>query len=227
MRRAGAVLLLGLLGLALAAPAVDARAWAWLGVRIRDLSESEMDELSSRHGIREGYGVFIVEVMEDTPAARAGLRSGDLVVAFGERPVTETRLLQRLIASAPIGVDLELTVLRQDGRHDVAVRLAAMPAEVAGDRVAADFGFALRDPREADVAGLRASSVASVAVVARDGPAERAGLQVGDVVLQVGDRPVMSAEAGRRALAEIPADRPLRLEVRRDAERLSLTLPPP
>src|SRR5215468_8768180 len=79
----------------------EARAWSWLGVRIRDLSEQEMEEIASRHGIREGFGVVIVEVIADTPAARAGLKNGDIVVAFGERPIVETRLLQRLIAAAP------------------------------------------------------------------------------------------------------------------------------
>ena len=49
-----------------------ARPWAWLGVRIRDLSEQEMDEIAKRHGIREGFGVVIVEVMEETPAAAGG-----------------------------------------------------------------------------------------------------------------------------------------------------------
>ncbi|MBI2494061.1 MAG: PDZ domain-containing protein, partial [Candidatus Rokubacteria bacterium] len=77
------------------AAVADARPWAWLGVRIRDLSEQEMEEIAAKHGIREGFGVVIVEVLEGTPAASAGLRNGDLVVAFEDRPVTETRLLQR------------------------------------------------------------------------------------------------------------------------------------
>jgi hypothetical protein len=63
--RAGAVLLLRevalvLLALAVTTATVNAAQWAWLGVRIRDLSEQEMDEISSRHGMREGFGVFIV-----------------------------------------------------------------------------------------------------------------------------------------------------------------------
>ena len=44
----------------LLAGASDARTWSWLGVRIRELSEQEMDDLASRHGIREGFGVLIV-----------------------------------------------------------------------------------------------------------------------------------------------------------------------
>jgi serine protease Do len=106
--------------LLLTASAVDARPWSWLGVRIRDLSEQEMDELAGRHGIGEGFGVVIVEVMTDTPAARAGMQAGDIVVAFEGRPVTDTRLLQRLIARAPIDSDVRLTVLRRDGRRPSA-----------------------------------------------------------------------------------------------------------
>ena len=113
--RALAVLLL--LVLAAPPPALAAAQWAWLGVRIRDLSEQEMDEISSRHGLREGFGVFIVEVMEGTPAQTAGLKNGDLVVAFEERPVTETRVLQRFIASSAPGKDVRLTVLRAEGRR--------------------------------------------------------------------------------------------------------------
>ena len=127
------------------APLAEARSWAWLGVRIRDLSEQETEELSKRHGIREGFGVVIVDVMEDTPAARAGMKNGDIVVAFEGRPITETRLLQRLIARAPVDQDIRLTVLRTEGRRPVAVRLVTMPRPVAGERVAAEFGFLLRD----------------------------------------------------------------------------------
>ena len=69
----------------------QAATWGWLGIRIRDLSEQEMEEISTRRGIREGFGALIVEVLKDTPAARAGLKNGDLVVAFRDRLVVDTR----------------------------------------------------------------------------------------------------------------------------------------
>lgn len=209
-----------------AATVADARSWSWLGVRIRDLSEQEMDEIAARHGLREGYGVAIVEVLEGTPAASAGLQNGDIVVAFGDRPVTETRMLQRLIAAAPVGREARLTVLRAEGRRQVTVQLAAMPPPVAGERVAAEFGFVLRDASAA-VSGLPTAGAPAIAAVVRGSPAEKAGLETGDVILKVAERMVATRDAAREALAEMSLQRPLQLTVSRGDRRLSLTLPPP
>ena len=57
-------LLLTLLLLLGAVGQTQAVTWGWLGVRIRDLSEQEMDEISQKHGLREGFGVLIVEVVQ-------------------------------------------------------------------------------------------------------------------------------------------------------------------
>jgi S1-C subfamily serine protease len=213
--------------LLVAAPAVEARSWSWLGVRIRDLAEQEMDELSRTHGIREGYGVVIVDVMEGTPAQRAGIKNGDIVVAVDNRPVTETRLLQRLIASGPVERDVRLTVLRAEGRRTLSVRLVAMPRLVAGERVAAEFGFILREPGlQPETGAARAGGGApTVTLVVRGSAAERAGLETGDVILQIEDTAVVSRDAARDALADLVPERPFTLTVRRGERHLALEVP--
>ena len=237
MRPSVRALLMVSMAIAITASAADARSWSWLGVRIRDLSEQEVEEISARHGIREGFGVVIVEVIADTPAARAGIKSGDIVVAFGERPVVETRLLQRLIAAAPADRESSLTVLRAEGRRALKVQLASMPPAVAGERVAAEFGFTLREPnppgepgaprpaRDLEMLGS-GSAVPTVGVVTKGGAAEKAGLEVGDVIVAVGERPIATGDAAREALADREPDRPLPLTVRRGDRRLSFTLSP-
>jgi len=220
-------LLAGLLLVAVAASAVDAAQWAWLGVRIRDLSEQEGDEISKRHGLREGFGVLIIEVMEGTPAEKAGLKNGDLVVAFEDRPVTETRLLQRLIASAGPGRDVRLTILRAEGRRRLDVKLASMPRSVVGDRIGAEFGFVLREPETATPSALSVGTLPTVAVIVPRSPADRAGLQVGDTILEVGERAVLTREEMREALADAGLEAPLRLTFARGSNRLSVTLRPP
>jgi serine protease Do len=218
------------LALFLLTSAAEARTWSWLGVRIRDLSEQEMEEVSKRHGIREGYGVVVVDVMEDTPAARAGMRNGDIVVAFEGRPVTDTRLLQRLIARASVDQDIRLTVLRTDGRRPLAVRLVSMPRPVAGERVAAEFGFLLRESEGARDTSIRLQSspaTPSVTVVVRGSSAQKAGLEVGDVILQINEQPVVTRDAVQETMSDVPLDRTLRLTVLREGRHLTLSLAGP
>lgn len=229
MRKGLALLALLLAAIAPAQPAWAA--WGWLGVRIRDLSEQEMEEISQKHGLREGFGVVIVEVMKETPAELSGLKAGDLVVAFRDRPVVDSRTLQRLVAATSVGEAVPLTVLRRDdnGRQRVTVRVGAMPDTIAADRIAAEFGFLVRDPDgqgEGNTARLPGGPPAVGAIMARSS-AEAAGLQVGDVLLEINGRPVLTLAAVREALLAASLERPLPLVVRRESERLPLTLKTP
>jgi serine protease Do len=204
--------------------------WGWLGVRIRDLSEQEMDEISQKHGLREGFGALIVEVIKETPADAAGLKSGDLVVAFKERLVVDTRMLQRFVAAAGVGETVTLTVLRKDqGRRPVQVRIGPMPEAVAAERVAAEYGFLLREPEaQPELGGARPpAGPASVSAVLPKSRAEAAGLQVGDILIEINGKPVGSLEAVREALLGLGRPNALNLVVRRDRQRLSFLLEEP
>jgi serine protease Do len=209
-----------------ATPAPAVEEWGWLGVRIRDLSEQEMDEISRRHGIREGFGAVIVEVIPETPAAGAGLRSGDLVVSLGDRPVVDTQALQRFVAGSRVGERVDVTVLRPaEGRRVIAVRLAAMPRTVVAERIAAEFGFLVRDPApQGEAGGAPPSAVPALSGVLPRSRAAAAGLRPGDVLVEVNGRPVVTVEAVREALLAVSPRSALPLVVRRGAQEISVVL---
>jgi len=86
----------------LAAPATAAGTpWGWLGIRIRDLSEQEMDEISKKYGLREA-SASTCRVMKETPP-RARAPAGGPDRGLPRRPVVDTRTLQRLIAHTTSG----------------------------------------------------------------------------------------------------------------------------
>jgi S1-C subfamily serine protease len=122
---------------------------------------------------------------------------------------------------------VKLTVLRSEGRTEIPVRLAMMPASMVGERTAAELGFVLREP-EGTALPRPLGPIDSAAVVAviKGTPAERAGLAVGDVVVQVNGRPVRDGEAVRDALADSEPGRPVTLTVRREAEERTFTVTP-
>lgn len=227
MRPVAAALLA--LSLLLAAGAEAQTRWGWLGVRIRDLSEQEMDEISQRHGLREGFGALVVEVIKETPAEAAGLRSGDVVVAIRERPVVDTRTLQRVVGAAPVGELMAVTVLRRgEGRQRLQVTVGPMPDTVAAERVGIEFGFLVREPETLpDPNPSRVAGVPTVSVVVPRSRAEAAGLKPGDVLVEINGREVRTLEAARAALLASAVTAPLRLVVGRARERLSLLVESP
>jgi serine protease Do len=200
--------------------------WGWLGVRIRDLTEQEMEEIAKKSGVREGYGVLIAQVMKETPAESSGLRAGDLVVAVDGRPIVETRALQRLIGATPAGRDVALVVLRDRERQEVRVRVGRMPAEAVADRVAFEFGFFVRDAAQERPTGPREQQVPVVAGVAERSSAARGGLRAGDRILAVDDAAVETLEEFRQRTQELHLNNAVRLRVEREGQALVITLPP-
>lgn len=234
-RSAGRVAAMAGLVLALLSTGVAAgEQWGWLGVRIRDLTEQEMEEIAKKVGVSEGYGVLIAQVMKETPAESSGLREGDLVVAIDGRPIVETRALQRLVGATPAGRELGVVVLRETERQELRVRVGRMPADVIADRVAFEFGFYVRDAGEERPAGSgpprvlepRGPMAPTVAGVAERSSAAQGGLRAGDQILAVNDIVVDSVEAFRQRLQDLYLRDAIRLRVDRDGGTLALTLPP-
>jgi serine protease Do len=200
--------------------------WGWLGVRIRDLTEQETEDLTKRLGIREGYGVLIAQVMKETPAEAAGLRDGDLVVAVDGRPIVETRALQRLVGATPAGRDIALVVLREQARQELRVRVGRMPPEVVADRVALEFGFYVREVSEGQAGAPVESKAPVVAGVAERSSAARAGLLAGDRIVAINDTEVETVEGFRQRTQNLLLRDAIRLRVERKGEQVMLILQP-
>ena len=214
-----------LLLLTLASGATAGEQWGWLGVRIRDLTEQEMEEITKKVGVTEGYGVLIAQVMKETPAASSGLREGDLVVAIDGRPIVETRALQKLVGATPAGRELAVVVLREGSRQSIRIRVGPMPADVVADRVALEFGFYVRDVTDDRIGVQTEPKPPIVAGVGERTSAAQGGLRVGDRILSVNGVEVATLDAFRARLQEIYLRDPLKLRVDREGEPVILTLP--
>jgi len=175
--------------------------------------------------VREGYGVVIAEILKDTPAEASGLRSGDLIVSIDGRPVVETRTLQRLVGATPAGRELRVIVVREGQRREVRVPVGEMPSDVVAERVAAEFGFLVREPSPDEAAGATSRPAVIAAVLDRSSAA-RGGLVVGDRLLAVNGQATDSVDAVRRRLQDVALRAELRLRVERRGEPLDLVLPP-
>jgi serine protease Do len=196
----------------------------WLGVRLANVTP----QIAERAGHRGTAGAVVTRVTPNGPAASAGLRPGDIVLRFGEREISDSRVLTRLIGEAAVGAQVTLDVIR-DGRR-VAINATIQrleEGEGGGARVAGggEGGSAPRrdgGPRGGRVFGLALSeldpslreefqiepSVQGVVVLAVDVGSENEGvLRPGDVIEMMAFEPVetmpaVRAIAGRAAIGE-------------------------
>ncbi len=97
----------------------------WLGVHIQMVT----DEIAESLGLKDQHGALVADVMAGGPAAKAGIKGGDIITRFDGKDVTETHRLQRIVAETPINKEVEVDVLR-DGKH---VLLKAVVAEMKED----------------------------------------------------------------------------------------------
>jgi serine protease Do len=168
----------------------------WLGVQIQPIGRDMADGL----GLKEARGALVAEAQPDSPAAKAGLKAGDAILAVEGRPVKNARDLSRTIAGYEPGSTVKVTIVRGGKEQVVDVKLGKMQQEARAD--APDTGA--DDGTSASLTGLGlkvapASDVGEgatgVAVVAVDpsGSAASRGLRVGDVILEVQGKTVATA----------------------------------
>lgn len=193
----------------------------FLGVTTQPMNAA----LATALGLPDGQGALVAEVGADSPAARGGLRPGDVVLAVGGQRVRDPRALARQVAEIPAGQEARLTVRRNGAEQEVTVRLGEMPdARVVNARADGRDNQAQRAPLGLALAPAPKGEGVVVAQLRPGSPAAEAGLQPGDVILQVAGRPVASPEAAVQALRA--ANGPVALRVQREGQTLFLALSP-
>ena len=189
----------------------------WLGIVIQDVT----DELSGSFGVREKEGVLVSDVMKGGPGETAGLRAGDVIVELGGSKIHEVPDLQRRVANVSPGQTIALVVIRDRAPSKINVKVGEMPAEDTAVAAveAGPEGFGLQAEALAPDAAERLSLPFTQGLLVTDvlagGPADRAGLRRGDVILEVDRQPIQDAPALQKALAAVPRGRSVLIRVHR------------
>jgi serine protease Do len=178
----------------------------WLGVAVQDVTPSLQEAL----GLRAARGALVGDVVPTSPAAKAGLQRGDVVVSMGGAELASSRELRLRVSETRPGTTTELLVQGGGRRFDVAVRLGELPADEARPppRRATTpdpraLGLAFRELDDALRRQLSVpTSVAGVLVVGVEegSPADEAGVLPGDVVVEA-ERQAVTKLADVQAIA--------------------------
>lgn len=178
-----------------------------LGVTIQDLSR----ELAEAFGVDQQRGVVITQVMEGSAAEKAGLKSGDVVIAVDDRPVNQASDLRNKVGMSPVGEKIQLTIVRDGDEKEITATILEIEQEVAGGEAVSRHleGASLRDLRGGE--SQHAEQGVLVEQVERGSAAWRAGLREGDVIINVNRQSVPDMESLREAVSDRDATLLLRV----------------
>ncbi|MGN6186184.1 MAG: Do family serine endopeptidase [Thermoanaerobaculia bacterium] len=193
----------------------------YIGISITDVTE----ETREAFNLPEARGALVQSVEEGKPAAKAGLRHGDVVIEADGKPIRNNRELIDYISYRPVGSDVKITVLRNGQRQTFTVKTAERPNE--GDETAAEEETAepVRDKLGMTVQNLTASvraqygipdSITSGVVVTSVKDVSAAGeanMSEGDVISEVQGQPVRNVDEFRAAIDKVKSGQRIRVYI--------------
>jgi len=188
-----------------------------LGVTIQEVNQS----LAESFGLKQPGGALVSAVENDTPAAKAGLQPGDVILKLNGKDIGRSADLPPQVADLRPGSEARLEIWRKGQRKQISVTIGELP----GEKVAADghgsadqgrLGLAVRPltPEERKQSNLNGGLLVEDA----SGPAARAGIQAGDVVLSLNGEPVTGVEQLRALTGK--ASKHVALLIQRDNAKI-------
>src|SRR5262249_33594362 len=189
----------------------------WLGVQVKAMEE----DLARSFGLKDEHGALVSDVQSGSPAAKAGVKAGDIIVSADGKPVADGDALTHLVSSKAPGAAMEVGVIRDGSQKPFAVHLDTFPEQgQKGDNIetpkSAKLGVQVQPltPDLAQQLGVPDGTHGLAVMGVQPGsPAERAGVREGDLIVSVDGQSVNSVADLRSALAKDKSS--VRLRVRR------------
>jgi serine protease Do len=208
----------------------------WLGVSIQEVTS----DLAEEFGVKDLRGALVSGVMKGSPAEKAGIKQGDVLLRYNGKDVDDTGHLRNMVSQTPIGSKVKVRLLRQKKEMELEVTIAELPKKMSeapaeeeseneGEESNALSGVTVRElsPELAKRFGLPEGETG--VIVVRIDPGSRAaaaGIRPGDSILQVNQKDIESIEDYNAAVRKIKAKDRALLLVRRKGQDLFLTIKP-
>ena len=197
----------------------------WLGVLIQDVTR----DLAETFRMPQPLGALVAQVVPNGPAAASGLQPGDVILDFNGTPILESSALPPMVGVHPVGQPAKVTILRRGETRVIELMIGELPE----DTEITDKGDAQERPNKPNRIGLIVEDLSDedrdqlgvgksgvfVAKVEK-GPAERAGIRVGDILLMVDNKEVENAVKLRELLDGIEPGRSVAALIQRNEGRI-------
>jgi serine protease Do len=199
----------------------------WLGVSIQEMTP----ELAKSLGLKEdSKGALVAQVVPGSPAEKAGIAQGDVIVEFGGKAIAESKDLPQIVASTAVGKSVDVKLVRDGKALDRQVKISEMEENVTVNNAPArkTLGIAVQNltPEMARRLRLTIESGVVVTRVESGSPAADAGIQTGDIIREVNRKPVKDADDLVQKIEQVKDQSSILLLVQRGQNNLFAAVTP-
>jgi serine protease Do len=200
----------------------------YLGVYLQEITEDLKDAM----GLPSLQGVLVSEVVDNTPASRAGVKAGDVILVFDGKEVKDMASFRILVASTEVGKKTSMKIYRDGKERDLQLTIDEMPetASAVQETPQQEYELGLgvinvNDPRAQRFEPKTASGVIIIDI--RPGtPADKAGFNVGDVIIAIGSKKTSNVDEYRDAIKNLKSGKPVIFHVQRGERKLYIAVTP-
>jgi len=168
--------------------------YGWLGVTVQDLNE----DLAKHFGVSEKNGALVAKVLEKSPAEKAGIKEGDIIKQFDNKPVNSVKELLNVVGSAEVGRKVKVVIMRDKKELAKEVEIGERPQNLEELGIAATEeskgwrGLGIGDLSSQEAKRFRIQEQTGVLVldVEPNSAADSAGIIAGDVIVEINKQPV-------------------------------------
>ena len=199
----------------------------WLGVTVQALNK----ELAESFGLEENRGALVNEVIKDSPADKAGLERGDIILEYNGTKIDELNDLPRLVAATKVGDTVKVQIYRDGKERTVKVTIGKLdegrPAVAGADKESGSaLGVTVANitPELAERFSLEGQEGVLITKIDPEGPASKANLRVGDLIIEADGKEIASVSDFESLVSDLPSGKVLRLLIQRRATLLYTTV---
>lgn len=192
----------------------------WLGVLIQDVTR----ELAESFGMKRPHGALIAKILADSPAEKAGFEVGDIVTKYNGEEISFSSDLPPLVGNSKVGSSVPVEVIRKGKTKTLDVLISELPSEdemqVAsssqGNAVKANaLNITVKDLTESQKQELQINDHGVIVDSVAEGPAQKAGIRSGDVILLINNTKIKDAEHFNALVKDLPKDKSIPILIQR------------
>ena len=200
----------------------------WLGVLIQDVTR----ELAESFGMSKPRGALVAKVLPDSPAEKAGFQVGDVVIKFDGKKIVRSSNLPPVVGMTPVGKNVKVEILRNGKSKKLTVNLGELPeddaklASAPSPKAASDnkLNIVVTDLTAEQRKGLEIKENGVLVNNVSSGPARKAGVRRGDVILMINNTDVKNTNQFKDIVDSLPAGKSVPLLVQRRGGPVFLAL---